>query len=296
MLSYCDSLVATAARGEVYVVGNSYVVVSRHLGTDVARTSVEDGLARRLVDSGHRVLMTPDLYHLPHGSAVWAEIRKVGGDLVVAGWLNPRPLACLVHEYAGRDPLLTLDLSADDHAFAAVEEALGPREGVGDLREIQADASARWYPVIDRSRCTSCRHCLQFCLFGVYETKDGHVVAVRPDNCKDGCPACARVCPQGAIIFPLCDEPAIAGAPGTIMQPDEAARRMYYVRTGRPCPACGQIAQPGDLAELRAGAPTCDECGGPIEEPVSSASSPVHEEIDSLIAALDDLAAGGDGE
>jgi hypothetical protein len=33
------------------------------------------------------------------------------------------------------------------------------------------------------------------------------------DNCKKGCPACSRVCPEQAIIFPEYKTPAIAGAP-----------------------------------------------------------------------------------
>lgn len=59
-----------------------------------------------------------------------------------------------------------------------------------------------WFPVIDYSRCTNCRQCLNFCLFGVYAGgADGKVEVVKPANCKTGCPACARVCPSAAIIF-----------------------------------------------------------------------------------------------
>jgi Pyruvate/2-oxoacid:ferredoxin oxidoreductase delta subunit len=59
-----------------------------------------------------------------------------------------------------------------------------------------------WFPVIDYSRCTNCRQCLNFCLFGVYASgADGKVEVTRPANCKTGCPACARVCPSAAIIF-----------------------------------------------------------------------------------------------
>ena len=34
----------------------------------------------------------------------------------------------------------------------------------------------------------------------------------QPDNCRKGCPACSRVCPENAIIFPQHKTPAIAGA------------------------------------------------------------------------------------
>jgi Pyruvate/2-oxoacid:ferredoxin oxidoreductase delta subunit len=69
-----------------------------------------------------------------------------------------------------------------------------------------------WFPVIDYDRCKNCRQCLQFCLFGVYaEDAEGKVRVVHPDRCKTGCPACARLCPQTAIIFPKYSEAPIAG-------------------------------------------------------------------------------------
>ena len=60
-----------------------------------------------------------------------------------------------------------------------------------------------WFPVIDPTRCTQCRQCMSFCLFGVYTlTPEGKVVVTNPRSCKNNCPACARICPHVAIIFP----------------------------------------------------------------------------------------------
>src|SRR5262245_23471011 len=71
----------------------------------------------------------------------------------------------------------------------------------------------RWYPVIDYSRCTNCMECIDFCLFGVYGLDSGERILVeQQDNCKKGCPACSRVCPENAIIFPEHKTAAIAGA------------------------------------------------------------------------------------
>jgi Pyruvate/2-oxoacid:ferredoxin oxidoreductase delta subunit len=60
-----------------------------------------------------------------------------------------------------------------------------------------------WFPVIDYDRCTNCMQCLSFCLFGVYAVDGANRIEVRQqDNCKTNCPACSRVCPEAAIMFP----------------------------------------------------------------------------------------------
>jgi len=75
----------------------------------------------------------------------------------------------------------------------------------------------RWYPVIDYDRCTNCLECIDFCLFGVYGVTDNDLILVETqDNCKKGCPACSRVCPENAIIFPGHKSSAIAGADGEV--------------------------------------------------------------------------------
>ena len=80
--------------------------------------------------------------------------------------------------------------------------------------QLLAPADRRWYPVIDYSRCTNCLECLDFCLFGVYGVdKLDRITVENQDSCKKGCPACSRVCPEQAIIFPEYKTPAIAGAP-----------------------------------------------------------------------------------
>ena len=76
-----------------------------------------------------------------------------------------------------------------------------------------AQPDPAWYPVLDYSRCTSCGQCHEFCLFGVYEKEpDGTIRVVNPKSCKNNCPACARICPETAIIFPKCGEAPINGA------------------------------------------------------------------------------------
>lgn len=60
-----------------------------------------------------------------------------------------------------------------------------------------------WFPVIDYSRCTNCMQCLSFCLFDVYGVSaDSKIQVQNQSNCKTDCPACSRVCPEVAIMFP----------------------------------------------------------------------------------------------
>ena len=55
--------------------------------------------------------------------------------------------------------------------------------------------------------------CIDFCLFGVYGVDSAERILVeQQDNCKKGCPACSRVCPENAIIFPEHKSAAIAGS------------------------------------------------------------------------------------
>ncbi len=70
-----------------------------------------------------------------------------------------------------------------------------------------------WFPVLDPERCNHCFQCLNFCLFGVYgSSPDGRVVVRAPENCKANCPACARLCPELAIIFPKFKTGPVNGA------------------------------------------------------------------------------------
>lgn len=79
--------------------------------------------------------------------------------------------------------------------------------------EVGDGSSGGWFPVIDYERCSNCGQCMDFCLFGVYERmEDKSIKVVKPENCKENCPACARICPHIAIIFPKLSEKPINGS------------------------------------------------------------------------------------
>ncbi len=84
----------------------------------------------------------------------------------------------------------------------------------GEATRLEESTEFRWYPVIDYGRCANCLECLNFCLFGVFGVDEsGQLIIEQPDACRDGCPACSRVCPSHAILFPHHNNPAIAGDP-----------------------------------------------------------------------------------
>ena len=95
-------------------------------------------------------------------------------------------------------------VEALDAAELAVEDVV---ERVAGFRAGQGlpapGAWTPWFPVIDFQRCTNCMQCLSFCLFDVYGVDaDGNIEVRNEDKCKTNCPACSRVCPDVAILFP----------------------------------------------------------------------------------------------
>lgn len=106
-------------------------------------------------------------------------------------------------------PLLQLGVVAKPQA-----NGRGPATNAFTPEQLLTPPNRRWYPVIDYSRCTNCLECLDFCLFGVYGVDSmDRILVEHQDSCKKGCPACSRVCPEQAIMFPEYKTAAIAGAP-----------------------------------------------------------------------------------
>ncbi|NQU76702.1 MAG: ferredoxin family protein [Planctomycetes bacterium] len=210
-------------------------------------------LAKRLAEEhGLNVLAVPDVYDLPVGHAVCAALAELEGPVVVAAEYYPRAvywtaIAGGLHGLRGDRPqsnsegqvVYPVDLTSldDETAIREILSATGDCSGQGTHRDLRQPLSRRWYPVIDYDRCINCFDCVEFCLFGVYEMDaDNKVHVAEPDSCKPGCPACSRVCPAGAIIFPR-----YAGR-GPIAGADE----------GRPDHLTGQAARQAGGEDVRA--------------------------------------------
>ena len=87
---------------------------------------------------------------------------------------------------------------SDDDPTARVEQIVSEAAAPSAPR-----AWKPWFPVIDYTRCTNCMQCLSFCLFDVYGVSaDKKIQVQNQSNCKTDCPACSRVCPEVAIMFP----------------------------------------------------------------------------------------------
>jgi NAD-dependent dihydropyrimidine dehydrogenase PreA subunit len=127
-----------------------------------------------------------------------------GFDLL--SWIGGNPSAEQLQRYLQPARQLEARRNFDGGAATLDDKAVLPE-----------DTGRRWYPVIDYSRCTNCMECIDFCLFGVYGVDAlDRILVEQQDSCKKGCPACSRVCPANAIIFPHHKTAAIAGADGEV--------------------------------------------------------------------------------
>ncbi len=122
--------------------------------------------------------------------------------------------------------------SNNDQLFTGINLFFEGNTEKGASSELQANAEwPSWFPLVDYSRCNSCGQCADFCLFGVYQKLDNKVVVINPRGCKNNCPACGRICPQTAIVFPKYEHAgAIAGA-DTIDEMAEQQRQQLDINT-----------------------------------------------------------------
>ena len=137
--------------------------------------------------------------------------REVSTPVVELGGLNGSPSPA-PRQSPTAEQLARVANPTNDTALKDGGELEQPIEKIEPIR-LEENAQRRWYPVIDYSRCTNCMECIDFCLFGVYGVDGAETILVEmPDNCRKGCPACSRVCPENAIIFPQHKTPTIAGS------------------------------------------------------------------------------------
>lgn len=121
---------------------------------------------------------------------------------------------CSIDHQSPRFNYLNFRESNNNYIFTAINTFFTGEmpKGKSSHLEVTTDWPS-WFPMIDYTRCNTCGQCADFCLFGVYEKTKNKVVVVNPKGCKNNCPACGRICPQTAIVFPKYEHTgAIAGA------------------------------------------------------------------------------------
>lgn len=156
-------------------------------------------ITRTLLDRGHTVTCTG-----PHANGngftpgIIAPVQ--GATLIVLARFDGGAAPQAV-DAQGQIDLHLRDIT--NHDAAAVMQRVD--ETLGELGAVvnQPGKWKPWFPVIDYQRCTNCMQCLSFCLFDVYGVDaDKKIQVQNNDNCKTDCPACSRVCPEVAIMFP----------------------------------------------------------------------------------------------
>jgi Pyruvate/2-oxoacid:ferredoxin oxidoreductase delta subunit len=179
--------------------------------------AVKQAALKALTDAGQEFQVVDDLCELSaRRDPAMAQITS-GGPVKIAACF-PRAVKWLFHA-AGtplkEDATEIVNLravNALDSMPTLVNRTVTPNVPAGkSVREdgpkpaLKSETGAwkPWFPVIDYDRCTNCMQCLSFCLFGVYGVDDEKRIQVQnQDNCKTNCPACSRVCPEAAIMFP----------------------------------------------------------------------------------------------
>lgn len=174
-------------------------------------------IAAVLKNNGYEVKITPDLCKLIMqkdpvmneiaSSTLLACYPRAIRSLLDTMSLVPNRVLDIRNEKMS-DVFSQLTVDASSEAEIAVEKENLKQEIAQYPVETGTDA---WYPTLDKERCTECGKCHDFCLFGVYTIADKKVKVVQPQNCKNNCPACARMCPSKAVIFPKYEKSPING-------------------------------------------------------------------------------------
>ena len=176
------------------------------LSLPVLRVALYEGLGAEPLDGARRLALMQTLLdkgyrvtRVGSGRATAGPVRTDDGNaLAVLGRFTERqPAEAVGADSGGRVWFRDIGDESPD-AVAALVDAIRAECEVREPGKWKP-----WFPVIDFDRCTNCMQCLSFCLFDVYGvSKGGQIQVQNHDNCKTDCPACSRVCPEVAILFP----------------------------------------------------------------------------------------------
>lgn len=206
-----------------------------------SRTFIDREAAARVAasaqEAGIEVELVSDLCELCENKA--EAVHGIAATTIVA--CHPRAVKSIM-AYAGEEDIHSLNLRSlpADEVLKALH--VEPAEVSPETTEVWLQQMEKmpsrlgddaWYPAIDKSLCAECGKCLEFCPFGVYEMVNDRIRVVNPHRCKNNCPACARTCPAGAIIFAKYERSPINGGEQQQEQAIKLDTRELFAKTLR---------------------------------------------------------------
>jgi len=240
------------------------------------------------LDVPDRYIYCIDLRASTDAQAFLDEIRRIASETMtetvdLLSWIQGDPNQEQLQRYL--NPMAILSSGNNGAGSPAGGSNGSGNNGHGSVAEVAEEESVRrrWYPVIDYSRCTNCMECIDFCLFGVYGVDSlDRILVENQDSCKKGCPACSRVCPANAIVFPQHKTPAIAGAEGEV-----ASLKIDLSKLFGGGDALEMAVRERDIELVRDGRDAVGmEVGVPRRQ---TAACGERDELDDLIDGLDGL-------
>jgi len=228
-------------------------------------------------------------------SSFWPEADADSQDAAaeqVAADEARRTIWCIdLREHVEAEPLLAelerIATEKGSELFSAAKNSSDPfSNGMTRIEEV---TQPRWYPVVDRGRCGNCLECLNFCLFGVFSTDvSGELLIEQPDACRDGCPACARVCPSAAIMFPHFNNPAIAGDPKAKPEQRHVTLIDFFGPTPPTAPSPADLATAEREQALKELA-EAQRRSGAKHPPAEKPAAPADDDLDRLVDEVDGM-------
>jgi len=185
---------------------------------DIIPKEVKQSVFHNLEESGVEFESVPDLCELSAKKDKRLDSLSKEKDLEIVAcfpravkWLfqaggtekwNEKTIVHNMRTKTADEILKALLPSGTEVAKPAVREVAGENGENIETAKIEGKWKP-WFPVIDYDRCTNCMQCLSFCLFDVYAVDQDQKIKVQNQTkCKTDCPACSRVCPDVAILFP----------------------------------------------------------------------------------------------
>jgi len=222
---------------------HSTIVLSRSEDTSVERRAFEDACVRRLAErDSARVLVMPSLYSMtdahPHSPPqghfgrprlrilafpacrYWV-LRAAGSR---ASSPRRREVPCRAHS---RDRAYHLAPSRRRSLCLRVASCRRP---LFQVRFPSRNPGRRRVPLVSRTRWRAASRVVSAttsAFSGLHAGRNRRPVVTAPDRCKPGCAACARICSEAAIIFPLCEsDEGVAALQASAPSPNHRRRSL----------------------------------------------------------------------